>query len=257
MTDFSRQKSSAVGLFATCLVELMRPEVGFASVQLLQSAGCTVQVPSRQTCCGQPLFNSGDPKRTRKLAKKLLSEFSEFDYVVVPSGSCAAMIKIHYPELFAADARMRRRAQAVASITYELTQFLDAVVPTQLQASFDGSCTYHDSCSGLRELGIHRQPRRLLTQIAGLRLTECTESTACCGFGGTFCVKYPQISARIATEKAQNIEQTSTQILLGGDLGCLLHIAGTLSRRQTNIEVRHVAEMLAGCSGPPIGRSKT
>ena len=244
-----------VGLFATCLVDLVRPQIGFAAAKLLEAAGCVVEVPKSQTCCGQPLFNSGDAKRSRKIALQFLNQFRLFDYVVVPSGSCAAMVTIHYPELFMDDPKLFELSEMIALKTYELTQFLDEVVHFPVHAQYEGTCTYHDSCSGFRELGIQSQPRRLIAQVDGLSLVECQESAACCGFGGTFCVKYPQISARIATEKAQNIEQTGAQTLLGGDLGCLMNISGTLSRRNANIHVRHVAEVLAETSGPAIGRS--
>ncbi len=245
MRDGSQGKS--VALFATCLVDLIRPEIGFAAAKLIADAGYELDVPRAQTCCGQPLYNSGDFEGTRKIARKLIDTFADYDYVVTPSGSCAAMIKIHIPDLLEDDAvEVHHKAQEIAQRTYELTEFLSTIANAEISAQYPDSCTYHDSCSGFRELGVHRAPRALLSQVDGLTLTECKESTACCGFGGTFCVKYPQISAQIATEKAQHIEATKANTLLGGDLGCLLNIAGTLSRQGSKTRVLHIAEVLAG-----------
>ena len=246
---------ATVGLFATCLVDMMRPEVGFASAYLIESAGFSVAVPKHQTCCGQPLFNSGDIAGTEKIARYFLRHFEPYDYVVAPSGSCAAMVKVHYLQVFEDDAKMLGRMQKLAAKTYELTQFLSKFPQTPISARFNGNCTYHDSCSGYRELGIHVEPRNLLSMVDGLTLNESRESSACCGFGGTFCVKYPQISTNIAAEKADCIESSGADTLLGGDLGCLMNIAGTLSRRESRINVRHVAEVLADIGGPAIGKS--
>ena len=236
-----------VGLFATCLVDLMRPEVGFAAAALIENAGFEIDVPPTQTCCGQPLYNSGDLIGTRKIADKLIETFCDYDYIVAPSGSCAAMIKVHIPQLFDDKfPEQSKKAQGIAAKTYELTQFLTEVTDLNISAEYQHNCTYHDSCSGFRELGIRYSPRKLLSEVRGLTLTECNDSSACCGFGGTFCIKYPQISANIAAEKAGNVKQTGADTLLGGDLGCLMNIAGTLSRQGSNIRVLHVAEVLAG-----------
>lgn len=244
-----------VGLFATCLVDLIRPEVGFAAATLIENTGFALDVPQAQTCCGQPLYNSGDFNGTRKIARKLIETLAVYDYIVAPSGSCAAMIKLHYPDLLAEDPpEVQDKAHDVAAKTYELTQFLTTVADAEISAEYQGECTYHDSCSGLRELGVQASPRALLSEVRGLTLTECNDSSACCGFGGTFCVKYPQISAHIATEKATNVQNTGASTLLGGDLGCLMNIAGTLSRQGSEIRVLHVAEVLAGCGdNPAIG----
>ncbi len=235
----------------------MRPEVGFAAASLIESAGFSVAVPKRQTCCGQPLYNSGDNRTTKKIAHYFLDHFERFDYVVAPSGSCAAMVKIHYPQLFKDDTLTAERLQKLAAKTYELTEFICEFSKTPINARFDGNCTYHDSCSGYRELGIHTQPRKLLAMVDGLTLKESRESSACCGFGGTFCVKYPQISTNIASEKADNIEAADVDTLLGGDLGCLMNIAGVLSRRKSKVRVRHVAEVLAQSGGSAIGEPNT
>lgn len=240
-----------VGIFATCLVDLVRPEVGFCAASLIQQAGYRVDVPDRQTCCGQPHFNSGALADSVRIAERFVRVFERYDHVVAPSGSCAAMVRIHYPEILADNPKYSQRAQALASRCHELTQFLTDIANIQMETGYAAHCTYHDSCSGFRELGIRHQPRRLLGQIEALTLTECDESSACCGFGGTFCVKYPQISFSIATEKAQNIESTGADTLLGGDLGCLMNIAGTLRRRGSDIRVMHVAEVLAGRTDQP------
>jgi len=244
-----------VGLFVTCLVDLFRPSVAFAAVKLLEEAGCAVEVPRAQTCCGQPAYNSGDRKDTRALALQTVRAFADFDYVVAPSGSCAAMIRDHYPALFADDPDARRAVEAVAGRTWELVSFLTDVLHVErVPGRFEGTVTYHDSCSGLRELGIKGQPRRLLHGVAGLRLREMQDSETCCGFGGTFCVKYPAISDKIVTAKADNIDATGADLMLAGDLGCLLNMAGKLKRRGSKVQARHVAEVLAGqLQEPAIG----
>jgi L-lactate dehydrogenase complex protein LldE len=248
-----------VGLFVTCLVDLFRPTVGFAAVKLLEQAGCTVEVPRAQTCCGQPAYNSGDRADARAIASQVIAAFEPYDYVVAPSGSCAGMIRAHYPTLFDADPALQKRAQALAARTYELVSFLvDVRGVSRVAARFEGTITYHDSCSGLRELGVKQQPRKLLATIEGLRLAELPGAEICCGFGGTFCVKYPAISDKIVGEKTADIAATGAGTLLAGDLGCLLNMAGKLEREGRTIAVRHVAEVLAGMTdGPPIGESKT
>jgi L-lactate dehydrogenase complex protein LldE len=245
-----------VGLFVTCLVDLIRPNVGFAAVKLLEDAGCTVDVPV-QTCCGQPAFNSGDRATTRQMAEQVIAAFAGFDYVVAPSGSCAGMLKAHYPELFAGDPNWMPRAQAFADKTFELVSFLtDVMMMPAVKARYDGTATYHDSCSGLRELGVKAQPRKLLKSVAGLTLTEMTDSDVCCGFGGTFCVKYPDISTKIVSKKTENVVATGADTLLAGDLGCLMNMAGRLQREGKPVKVRHVAEVLAGmASGAAIGEA--
>ena len=235
-----------VGLFVTCLIDLIRPSVGFAAVKLLEGAGCVVDVP-RQACCGQPAFNSGDRADTRAIAEQVIAAFESFDYIVVPSGSCAGMLKVHYPELFRGDPNWQPRADAFAAKCFELISFLvDVMGVTASGAQFVGTVTYHDSCSGLRELGVKAQPRRLLATVAGLTLSEMPDADVCCGFGGTFCVKYPEISNAIVAKKVANIRATGAGTLLAGDLGCLMNMAGKLSRDGSRIDVRHVAEVLAG-----------
>lgn len=243
-----------VGLFATCLVDALRPSVGFAAAQLIEASGCTVEVPP-QTCCGQPAFNSGDRATTRALAEQLIAAFETFDYVVVPSGSCAGMIKAHYPELFAGEPDWTARAARFCARVFELVSFLtDVRGMAEVDAAFAGTVTYHDSCSGLRELGIKAQPRRLLASVEGLSLAEMADSDTCCGFGGTFCVKYPDVSTAIVEKKAANIAASGADTLLAGDLGCLMNMAGRLQRTGRKVKARHVAEVLAGMADiPAIG----
>jgi len=248
MTD----KRPEVGLFVTCLVDLFRPGIGFAAVELLERAGCAVAVPEMQTCCGQPAFNSGDRADAKAIAKQVIEAFDGFDYVVAPSGSCAGMIAKHYPELFADDPEMIVRARDLALRTHELISFLADIRGMQeFDAAYAGTVTYHDSCSGLRELGIKAQPRALLEKVSGLKLVELPGAELCCGFGGSFCVKYPEISNKMVGNKTADIEQTGADTLLAGDLGCLMNMAGKLSREGSKIQVRHIAEVLAGMTDEP------
>jgi L-lactate dehydrogenase complex protein LldE len=237
-----------VGLFVTCLVDLMRPRIGFAALRLLEAAGCEVVVPRTQTCCGQPSYNSGDRRGALALARKLLSEFEDCDYLVVPSGSCAGMIRTHYPDLFSGDSAGLERVKRLCERTYELTDFLTRVARLdRVPGSFGGTVTYHDSCSGLRELGVKQQPRALLAKVPGLRLQEMEEAEVCCGFGGTFSVKFGDISSHIAERKCANIAATGVDAVVLGDLGCMLQIEGRLRRRgDAKTRVLHVAEVLAG-----------
>jgi L-lactate dehydrogenase complex protein LldE len=245
-----------VALFVTCLVDLFRPTVGFAAVKLLEEAGCLVEVPRKQTCCGQPAYNSGDRADAKAIALQVIDAFAGYDYVVAPSGSCAGMIRVHYPELFADDPALLPGVRDLAERTFELVSLLvDVRGLTRVAARWEREVTYHDACSGLRELGVKAQPRRLLAAVAGLRLKELPGAETCCGFGGTFCVKYPAISDKMVGDKAADIAATGAAAVLAGDLGCLLNIAGKLSRQGRPIEVRHVAEVLAGMAdtAPPIG----
>src|SRR5919112_1543064 len=226
------QTRPRVALLVTCLVDLYRPNVGFSAIKLLEDAGCKVEVPRVQTCCGQPAYNSGDRTGARDMARAVIEEFLPFDYTVVPSGSCAGMVSHHYPGLFADDPQLRAKADALAAKTHELVSFLTDVMDVErVSARLDGVATYHDSCSGLRELGVKEQPRRLLRSVEGLRLAELPGAEVCCGFGGTFCIKYPAISDRMVTDKADDVAATGADTLLAGDLGCLLNMAGKLHRQ--------------------------
>ena len=249
-----------VALLVTCLVDLFRPSIGFAAVKLLEEAGCTVEVPRLQTCCGQPAYNSGDKADAEAIARQIITAFAGYQYVVVPSGSCAGMLRMHYPELFSDEPAMRERAEDLAARTYELVSFLvDIRGMKEVVARCAQTVTYHDSCSGLRELGVKAQPRRLLAGIDGLTLNELPGAEICCGFGGTFAVKYPDISDKMARDKIADIKATGAGCVLAGDLGCLLQIAGKLSRAGIRIETRHIAEVLAGMTDelPPIGAPRT
>lgn len=245
----------SVALFVTCLVDLFRPSVGFAAVKLLEDAGCVVSVPEAQTCCGQPAWNSGDRRRAATIARQVVAAFEPFDHVVVPSGSCAATIVKDYPDILSADPAWRARAEALAAKTFELVSYLtDVRGVTAVSAACPGAATYHDSCSGLRSLGVQEQPRKLLGGVEGLELREMTGSDVCCGFGGTFCVKFPEISNAMAEKKTAAISETGAELILAGDLGCLMNMAGKLQREGKSVKARHVAEVLAGdLSAPPIG----
>jgi L-lactate dehydrogenase complex protein LldE len=247
-----------VGLFVTCLVDLFRPSVGFAAVKLLEDAGCQVEVPEAQTCCGQPAYNSGDKAHAQALARQVIAAFRGFDYVVAPSGSCGGMIIKHYPELFAAGTADHAAALDLAKRTHELVSFLTRVMKvSKVAAEFPARATYHDSCSGLRELGIRNEPRQLLASVEGVSLREMSDAEVCCGFGGTFCVKYPGISDKMLEKKLKHIHATGADTLIAGDLGCLMNMAGKLKREGSGVKVRHVAEVLAGdYLTPPIAEAE-
>lgn len=248
-----------VGLFATCLVDLMRPAVGFATLKLLEDAGCEVSVPAAQTCCGQPAYNAGDAKNARTIASQVIETFEAFDYVVAPSGSCAGMLKIHYPALFKNDDDWKQRAETLAAKTFELSSFLiDVLHCESFDASYSAQATYHDGCSGLRELGIKKQPRALIKKIKGLQLTEADEAESCCGFGGLFCMKFADVSTHIVDAKIDDALKTKADVLLGGDLGCLMNIAGRFQRRGLKMQARHFAEVLSGLhqTTPAIGEEE-
>ena len=240
-----------VGFFVTCLVDLMRPSIGFAALKLLEGGGADVYVPEAQTCCGQPAYNSGDRADAIALARKVVAEFEDCDYLVAPSGSCSGMIKTHYGELLADDPAMAARVGKLIAKTYELTDFLVNVLKIQsVPGTFAGKVTYHDSCAGLREMGIKAQPRALLARMPGVQLSEMAECEMCCGFGGTFSIKFGEISSRLSDNKCQNIANAGVDAVVLGDLGCMLNIEGRLRRRgDTTTKVLHIAEVLAGDAG--------
>ena len=247
-----------VALFVTCLVDLMRPRIGFAAIRALEAAGCEVMVPEAQTCCGQPALNSGDRDTACDLARRTIAALEGHDHVVVPSGSCAATIRVHYPEILESDAEWGPRARALAEKTWEILAYLDEVRGWRPEGvTLATTATYHDSCSGLRELGIKHQPRRLLSAVAGLSLKPLAGEETCCGFGGTFCIKYPAISNAIVAEKAAAIDTTGAELLLAGDLGCLMNMAGKLHREGSAVRAFHTVELLAGMGdGPSIGEGQ-
>ena len=236
-----------VGFFVTCLVDLMRPSIGFAAIRLLEAGGAEIFVPPSQTCCGQPAYNSGDRGDTIALARKVIEEFEGCDQLVAPSGSCSGMIRTHYGELFLNDPAWAARAAALAAKTHELTDFLANVLKLErVPGDFRGTITYHDSCAGLREMGVRDQPRALLAKMGGVRLREMADCETCCGFGGTFSIKLGEISARLADNKCQHIVTSGADAVVLGDLGCMLNIEGRLRRRGDATRVLHVAEVLAG-----------
>ncbi|MCX7896994.1 MAG: (Fe-S)-binding protein [Rhodocyclaceae bacterium] len=235
-----------VGLLVTCLVDLMRPRIGFAALELLEAAGCTVIVPEQQTCCGQPAWNNGDRANAARLAKKLITEFEGCEYLVAPSGSCADHVRHGYPRILADEPTWQARAQALAAKTHELADFLVRIACLQkMPGNFAGRITYHDSCSGLRGLGVKEQPRALLQKLPALELVEMRGAEECCGFGGTFSVKFGAVSAAIAERKCHQAQALGVDAIVGGDLGCLLNIEGKLRRMgDAQTKVMHFAEVL-------------
>ncbi|MFT6557916.1 (Fe-S)-binding protein [Sneathiella sp.] len=253
-----KQETKEVALFVTCLVDINRPSVGFATVKLLEQAGFTVIVPDAQTCCGQPAYNSGDKRSTQEIARNVIKTFKRFRYVIAPSGSCAGMIKKHYPEMFKDDPLMLLEAEDLASRTFELVSFLKDVCDYAPEGvKLDKKITYHDSCSSLREMKVVAQPRALLSAVDELDLIEAEDREACCGFGGTFCIKYSEISEEMVDRKIDNILATGADMLTAGDLGCLMNIAGRLHRKGHKVKVLHIAEILAGMAdGPGLGEGR-
>jgi L-lactate dehydrogenase complex protein LldE len=248
------QDAPRVALFVTCLVDMFRPQIGFAAAKLLEQAGCKVEVPV-QSCCGQPAYNGGDAIAAAAVARNVIATFESYDFVVAPSGSCAGMIRVHYPRLFQDDDSWGKRADALAKKTHELFSFLvNMRGVSAVGAECRAGVAYHDSCSSLREMGVKDEPRRLLSSVNGVKLCEIKEPQICCGFGGFFSVKYPDVSARMADDKIADAVGTGADMLVGGDLGCLLHLSGRLARRGERLAVRHAAEVLAGfAAGPAIG----
>ena len=243
-------------LFVTCLIDLFRPSAGFAAVKLLEEAGCNVAVPASQTCCGQPAYNSGDRPATKEIAQQVIAAFEHYSYIVVPSGSCAGMLCKHYPGLFDPETEpsWHARATAFAARVFELTAFLSDVLGVDFAGrAYPRRVTYHNSCSSFREMGVAVQPRKLLQSLDGISFVEMSDREVCCGFGGTFSIKYPDISNAMVSQKVDRIAETKAEVLTGADLGCLMNIAGKLAREGRALEVRHIAEILAGeCQEPGL-----
>lgn len=239
-------KPQRVTLFIQCIVDSCFPEVGDAMVKVLERLGLALEYPPAQTCCGQPAFNAGYRQESARLARHFLDVFENAEVIVCPSGSCVNMVRHHYKELFAKDARMLARVERVAAKTFEFTEFLvDQLGVTDVGATWNGAVTYHDSCHLLRGLGVAAQPRALLDKVKGLTLVEMTRSDECCGFGGTFSAKYPEISEALLETKLANIQATGTGAVVGCDMGCLMHMQGMIRRRELPISVHHIAEILA------------
>lgn len=233
-----------VALLVTCLGDALFPDVGVATVRLLRRLGCTVAFPDAQTCCGQPHFNSGYHGDCRDLARHVLKTFGLYPHVVVPSGSCAAMVKVEYPELFRDDAVWHARAVDLARRTHELSDFVVNVLgKTDVGAAFPGRATFHMACHS-RVLGLKDEPQRLLAQVRGLELVPLERFDECCGFGGSFAVRYPDISGAMVDDKARYAEAANVDALISTDAGCLMNIAGRLRRRNSNLKVLHLAEVL-------------
>jgi len=240
-------KPQRVTLFMQCIVDSCFPQVGEAMVAVLERQGLTLEYPADQTCCGQPAFNAGYRNEAARLARRFLDVFEDAECIVCPSGSCVHMVRHHYRELFAKEPRLLARAERVGARTFEFTEFLvDVLGVTDVGASWHGDVTYHDSCHLLRGLGVKDQPRALLAGVRGLNLIEMTRSDECCGFGGTFSAKYPEISEALLETKLSNIQATGVGAVVGCDMGCLMHMQGMIRRRELPITVHHIAEILAG-----------
>lgn len=233
-----------VTLFSTCLVDLFQPNVGIATVELLEKLGCKIDFPPAQICCGQPAYNSGYVHEAKPAMIHLLETFQHAEYIVTPSGSCALMLKEH-EHVFRDDPKLHAIAKQVASKTYELTQFIVHVLGiTKIDTSLPGTAVFHTSCHMTRLLGAKEEPKLLLNNVNNLTIQPLTGQSQCCGFGGTFSVKMGDISAEMVKEKVEHIKQANTDYLIGADCGCLMNIGGRLSREQQAIEVLHIAEVL-------------
>jgi len=236
-----------VTLFIQCIIDGMFPEVGFAVVRIFEKLGIEVECPAEQTCCGQPAFNSGYRKEARRAAEHFMEVFDDAEVIVCPSGSCVNMVRNHYPELFKDDRKWLPRALETAKRTFELSEYLvDVLGIDDLGASYEGRITYHDSCHLLRGLGVKEQPRKLIRKIRDAEFVEMKDSDKCCGFGGAFSVKYPEISAAILEDKIKNIIDSNAEVVTGCDMGCLMNIQGILSRRGLPVKTLHIAQLLAG-----------
>jgi len=236
-----------VSLFVTCLVDQLWSSVGVSSVEVLRRAGCDVQFDDRQTCCSQPAFNTGYRDEARQVARKFIEVFEsdKAEAIVTPSGSCAAMVH-HLPELFSGDESWQKRAHLIADRTYELSSFLVRVLNCDdVGASWSGRLTWHDACHGLRDLNIKTEPRRLISKVRGAEFVELENADSCCGFGGTFSVKYPEISVAILDQKIEAIERARVDAVVSGDASCLMQIGGRLSRKGSKVRVMHIAELLS------------
>ena len=235
-----------VSLFVTCLVDQLWTSIGVSSVEVLRRVGCEVEFDRRQTCCAQPAFNTGYLKEAREVAQRFIRIYEESDAeaIVSPSGSCTAMVR-HYPQLFADDPEWLPRAQSIASRTHELSSFLIRVLKVEdVGASWNGKLTWHDACHGLRDLNLKHEPRTLIRNVRGAEFVELENADACCGFGGTFSVKYPEISVAILDQKIDAIERAGVQTVVSGDASCLMQISGRLSRKGSSVRVMHLAELL-------------
>lgn len=246
MQPGSEGSATKVSIFVTCLIDQLFPQVGLCAVKVLEELGVTVHFDPRQTCCGQPAFNTGYQEEARQVARHFLNVFSDTEYIVVPSGSCASMVKVFIPGLFEAGSSEHRLAETVASRTWEFSEFLVRVLQVRAtKARFRARVTYHDSCHLLRELGIAEAPRLLIRAVKGVELVEMEHSDRCCGFGGTFSVKYPEISTSMGMDKIRSIQATGAEYVIANDVSCLMHLQGLLNRHRLPIGIMHLAELLA------------
>lgn len=240
-------------LFVTCIIDQMYPQVGSSVVKVLRRLGVEVDFPRDQTCCGQPLYNSGFARKSRELAERVLESFRDSQYVVVPSGSCAAMLRVFYLDLFRDDPDLHRRAQALSAKVYEFSQFLTDVLGVEdVAASHSGTATYHPSCHLLREMEVREQPEKLLRRVQGLELRELPDGEVCCGFGGTFAIKFPHISEAMLADKTENILSTGAGTVVSCDMGCLMNIEGALSRLGSSVQALHLAQILDQDTSPSV-----
>ena len=240
----------SVDLFVTCIIDQLYPQVGVSVVRVLRRLGVNVDFPADQTCCGQPLYNSGYTRRARSLARRVLNTFRDSDYIVVPSGSCAAMMRVFYLDLFQDEPETLKVVKQFSPKVYEFSQFLVQVLGVQDTGSaYAGKATYHPSCHLLREMEVRDEPRQLLQSVSGLELSDLPQAEVCCGFGGTFSVKYPHISEAMLADKIDNVISTGADTLVSCDMSCLMNIDGGLSRRDSHVKVRHLAQVLDGSDG--------
>ncbi len=238
-----------VTLFIQCIIDGIFPEVGFAVVRIFEKLGIDVECPAEQTCCGQPAYNSGYRKESKDAAKHFMNVFGDAETIVCPSGSCVNMVRNHYPELFRDDVKLLENVKEIGIRTFELTEYLvDVLGVEDLGSRFDGRITYHDSCHLMRGIGVQEQPRKLIRKIRGAEFVEMNDSDKCCGFGGAFSVKYPEISTAILEDKIKNIIDSKAEVVTGCDMGCLMNIQGILSRKRLKIKTLHIAQLLAGQS---------
>ena len=241
------RSTKKVTLFVQCLVDGLYPEVGEAMVTIFNKLGISVNCPLDQTCCGQPAFNAGYRKAARVAGKRFIEIFEDSESIVCPSGSCVNMVKNLYRELFEDDVKWFERAVKVGQRTFELSQYIvDILKIEDVGACYNGKVTYHDSCHLLRGLGISEQPRRLIRNIKKAELVEMKDSDRCCGFGGTFSVKYPVISTAMVDDKVHNIIASGADAVTGCDVSCLMNIQGRLSRIGSSVKTLHIAQLLAG-----------
>jgi L-lactate dehydrogenase complex protein LldE len=242
-----KQENKKVTLFIQCLVDSMYPEVGEAMVKIFRKLNIAMDCPLDQTCCGQPAFNAGYRREARTTARRFIEIFENAENIVCPSGSCVHMVRHHYPELFKDRPEWLARAKNVTQKTFEFSEYLvDQLGVEDLGASFNGRITYHDSCQPLRGLGIQKQPRKLISKVKAAEFIEMKNSDICCGFGGSFAVKYPEISTAILEDKVKNIIDSGADAVVGVDMSCLMNIQGLLSRKRSPIKVMHIAQLLAG-----------